>query len=88
MLVGKASNSSAWQSYIRLPDRRRQVGNALLHPLLKRDPYLEPVVMLARQMRDDTVFGKPVFRLYSRPLKPLDIDVELGGAKCDLRTIY
>eukprot|EP00826_Nyctotherus_ovalis_P042309 TRINITY_DN4333_c0_g2_i3.p1 TRINITY_DN4333_c0_g2~~TRINITY_DN4333_c0_g2_i3.p1 ORF type:complete len:529 (-),score=124.75 TRINITY_DN4333_c0_g2_i3:47-1633(-) len=88
MLAGKFSSSKLWQSYIKLPDRGRQVGNALLHPLLKRDPYMEPVVVLARQMRDDTVFGKPVFRLYSRPLKPLDIDVELGGIKCDLRTIY
>jgi len=88
MLVGKSSERKAWQHYVKLPDRGKQIGNANPHPLFKRDEYTEPVVALARQMRDDTVFGKPVFKLYSRSLKPIDIEVGLGGTKLDLRTIY
>ena len=88
MLIGRIPEKKLWQPYIKSPDKVRQMGNGQLQPLFKRESYIEPGVLLARQMRDDVVFGKPIFRLFTKPLKPNDVNVDLGGIKKDVRSIY
>eukprot|EP00826_Nyctotherus_ovalis_P016265 TRINITY_DN1469_c0_g2_i3.p1 TRINITY_DN1469_c0_g2~~TRINITY_DN1469_c0_g2_i3.p1 ORF type:complete len:239 (-),score=73.04 TRINITY_DN1469_c0_g2_i3:55-771(-) len=88
MLTGKFQAQKAWQQYVKLPDRKRQVGTSEYHPLFKREEYVEPVILLARQCRDDVNFGKPLFRLYSRALKPSDVNYELGGVKKPFKVLY
>jgi hypothetical protein len=46
---------------------------------LDKDEYITKYLELARQMKDDVVFGKPNFNLYSRSMKPADLNVEFGG---------
>lgn len=36
---------------------------------------------MARQMKDDVVFGKPNFNLYFKSMKPKDLNEEFGGTK-------
>ena len=48
---------------------------------LDKDEFTPAYLLLARQMKDDVVFGKPNFNLYSKPLKPSDINDEFGGVK-------
>ncbi len=88
MLTGKASEKRMWQHYIKAPDKLHQLGSAKSHTLFKREQYIEPMVALARQMRDDVVFGKPIFNKYIKPLKSNDINVEMGGIKKPFKVLH
>lgn len=87
MLTGKAAEKVMWQHYMPLPDKLHEIGSGTPHKLFKRESYLEPMIVVARQMRDDVVFGKPIFNLYSKQLKSKDINIELGGAKKPIRVL-
>ena len=87
-LKGKTQEKKIWQQYIKLQDNSHQLGNGNFHPLFKREDYIGPEVMLARQMRDDVVFGRPIFHLYSKPLKSCDVNYEFGGVKKPFRVIH
>lgn len=88
MLIGKAPEERAWQRYIKLPDKKRQIATSEYHPIFKHEEYIEPVILLARQCRDDINFGKPIFHLYTRGLKPTDINYELGGIKKPFKVLF
>ena len=88
MLTGKKMDKKMWQHYVKAPDKMNQIGTNSLHPMFKKDSYIEPMVVLARQMRDDVVFGKPVFHLYAKPLKSNDINMQLGGTRAPLKLFH
>ena len=88
MLIGKLPDKRSWQQYIKIKDKLKQIGNGESHSLFKREPYIEPILLLARQMRNDEIFGKEIFKLHSKPLGTTDKYLELGGTKKPLRTIF
>ena len=49
------------------------------NPFLDKDEYTTKYLELARQMKDDVVFGKPNFNLYFKSVKPADLNEEFGG---------
>jgi hypothetical protein len=50
-------------------------------PFLEKGEYTTKYLELARQMKDDIVFGKPNFNRYYKTSKPADINEEFGGIK-------
>jgi len=86
-LIGKQPEIRTWQRYIKLPDRKRQIGTKQYHPILEKEEYIEPIVLLARQYKDDINFGKPIFHTYSRALRPSDVNYEMGGIKKAFRAL-
>ena len=48
---------------------------------LEKEEYTSCYLQLARQLKDDVVFGKPNFNLYFKTLKPDDLNEEFGGTK-------
>ena len=50
-------------------------------PSLENEEYTTEVLQLARLMKDETVFGKPNFNTYMKPLTPGDLTQEFGGVK-------
>jgi hypothetical protein len=51
------------------------------NPFLDKDEYTSTYLQLARQLKDDVVFGKPNFNLYFKAMKPNDLNEEFGGTK-------
>ncbi len=79
-LAGKERTKSAWRGCYRLPDRRHQIGwKDAQHPMLDKEAYVDPVKELAARLRDDSEAGKPEFAVYTRPLRPSDLNYEFGG---------
>ncbi len=76
---GKTVSKNEWQRYFKLPDRLHEVGTMKPHELCEQTEYIEPVKAIAKQLRDDVVFGKPLFQKYTRPLRPEDLNYEMGG---------
>ena len=87
MLTGKAPDQKTWQKYVKRPDKFNQMGTSKPQPLFKRESYMEPMIMVARQMRDDIASGKPIFHLYNKRLGAHDVNVELNGAKIPFKPL-
>ena len=51
------------------------------NPFLDKEEFTPAYLQLARQMKDDVVFGKPNFNLYFKSVKPNDLNEEFGGVK-------
>lgn len=66
MLLGKLPHKDMWQKYYKLPDRLRQIGNAKQHILFKRGSYIDPVLLIARQMRDETISSESLVKFHSK----------------------
>jgi len=81
MLTGSEPKQKLWHKTVQPTDKLLQMGNGAQHPMFKREQYIEPLAIVARQMRDDVVFGKPIFHLYAKPLKSNDLNLEMGGIK-------
>ena len=87
MLMGKIPKEINWNPVHVDHNKYKQIGDNSPHPLFKREPYLDPMLLMSRQMRDDTVFGKPNFHRYLKPLSPSDVNVEFGGIKKPFKVI-
>ncbi len=48
---------------------------------MDKEEFTPAYLQLARQLKDDVVFGKPNFNLYFKALKPRDLNEEFGGLK-------
>lgn len=80
-----------WIHHNALPDRLTGISQKFKDPITKqkqetnqfldKEQYESVYVQMARSMKDDVVFGKPNFNLYSKPLKPIDLHDEFGGLK-------
>jgi hypothetical protein len=68
-----------WHSHFKLADRLHEFTTGKVHQLFPKAGYIDPPALLAKQMRDDVVFGKPLFQLYAKTLKPADLNFEFGG---------
>jgi hypothetical protein len=48
---------------------------------LDQEEFTPIYLQIARQMKDDVVFGKPNFNLYFKAMKPKDLNEEFGGTR-------
>lgn len=48
---------------------------------LDKEEFTPAYLQLARQLKDDVVFGKPNFNKYFKAMKPNDLNDEFGGVK-------
>eukprot|EP00350_Pseudokeronopsis_sp_OXSARD2_P007138 CAMPEP_0170549714 /NCGR_PEP_ID=MMETSP0211-20121228/7861_1 /TAXON_ID=311385 /ORGANISM="Pseudokeronopsis sp., Strain OXSARD2" /LENGTH=76 /DNA_ID=CAMNT_0010855899 /DNA_START=2145 /DNA_END=2372 /DNA_ORIENTATION=- len=72
-----------WISYHTLPDKLIPVAQNFKDTFVTKDKeknvfldkeeYTSAYLQLARQMKDDVVFGKPNFNLYFKSMKPQDL---------------
>ena len=85
--LGKVPEKLPWHQYCAIVDKQRQMGDGSAYPLFKREPYIEPLLSLARQMRYDVIFDKPNFNRYMKPLGPSDVNVEFDGTKSNFKQI-
>eukprot|EP00347_Sterkiella_histriomuscorum_P011430 403372486 len=81
----------AWLLYHSLPDKLTPVSHDFKdkhskaqkekNPFLDKEEFTPAYLQLARQLKDDVVFGKPNFNLYYKTMKPSDLNEEFGGTK-------
>lgn len=76
---GKVGEEKKWTKFYKLPDKLHEVGTAKRHELPERSEFVDPITVIAKSLRDDVVYGKPLFQKYARPLKPEDLNIEMGG---------
>jgi hypothetical protein len=96
------SQKSDWNGYIKVPHRLQPISIGLKDKyqkekrfrmggdiFLPKDEYEHPSLAMARQMKDDVVFGKPNFNLYHKGQKPEDLNNEFGTIeKKPYKSIY
>lgn len=85
------SQKKVWVQYHALPDILTSVAHKFndkhstmpkeKNPFLDKEEFTPAYLQLARQLKDDVVFGKPNFNLYFKSMKPADLNEEFGGTK-------
>lgn len=92
ILKGKPlEKKKPWLLYHTLPDMLTPVSQNFKdkhaskpkekNPFLDKEEFTPAYLQLARQLKDDVVFGKPNFNLYFKTMKPNDLNEEFGGTK-------
>jgi len=94
-----------WNQFLHVPDKLKPISTGLKDyykpkkikagekkEFLDKDPYGDetPLLAMSRQMRETEVFGKPSLKLYFKPAKATDedLDVEFGRVSNKFKTIY